>query len=411
MLPTDGSAEPTVVASGRDFYAFPRWSPDGRRLAFIEWDFPRMPWDRTELMVAEVSGTSAAAARLVAGAHRVDLPAGWSPDGRLHFISDRTGWWNLYRQEDDDGEPTNLVPMDAEFGEPMWMFGYSSTVFLPDGRIACLYRQQGVQHLALLDPTTGELLDPDLPFASFEPYLRSSGDRLVFVAGAPRSRTRSSSSTCRRARSRTVREAIPSSSMSRASPSRAHSNSRRRADDERTATTTPTNPDVVAPDGERPAAGPDPRRSDVRGHAGFDLAKRFFTSRGFAYVDVNYGGSTGYGRFRESLYGQWGVVDVEDAEAAARYLVDEGSRRPGSAADPRRERRRVDHALRDHLRRHVRDRDELLRRLRPGTVRDVHTQVRVQVQRHARRPVAETPSCGPSARRSATRTGSRGGCC
>jgi len=328
VLPADGSAKPTVVASGRDFYAFPRWSPDGRRLAFIEWDFPRMPWDGTELMVAEVSGTSAAPARLVAGGPTESIfqPA-WSPDGRLHFISDRTGWWNLYRQEDDGGEPTNLAPMDAEFGGPMWMFGYSSTVFLPDGRIACLYRQGGVQHLALLDPTTGELLDLDLPFASFEPYLRSSGDRLVFVAGAPTIPHQVVELDLSTRAIETVRASDPveleESRFAEPRPIEFPSAGGRRAYGYYYP---PTNPDVVAPDGERPPLL-------VRIHGGptsevtpeFDLAKQYFTSRGFAYVDVNYGGSTGYGRaFRESLYGQWGVVDVEDAEAAARYLVGEG---------------------------------------------------------------------------------------
>ena len=205
---------------------------------------------------------------------------------------------------------------------PMWMFGYSSTVFLPDGRIACLYRQGGVQHLALLDPTTGELLVSDLPFASFEPYLRSSGDRLVFVAGAPRSRTRSSSSTCRRAIEDGARGDPVELDESRFAEPR-HSNSRRRADDERTATTTPTNPDVVAPDGERPLLVR-MRRSHVRGHAGFDLAKRFFTSRGFAYVDVNYGGLAGYGRQPGVAVRAVGRRRRRGREAAARYLVGEG---------------------------------------------------------------------------------------
>jgi dipeptidyl aminopeptidase/acylaminoacyl peptidase len=327
VLPVDGSSEPTVAASGRDFYAFPRWSPDGRRLAFIEWDFPRMPWDGTELVVAEVSGTSVAPGRRIAGgpSESIFQPA-WSPDGRLHFISDRTGWWNLYRQE-DERDARNLAPMDAEFGVPMWVFGLSAYAFLPDGRIACLFRQRGVQHLALLDPVTGELLDLDVPFASFEPYLRSSGDRLVFVAGAPAIPHQVVELDLSTRAIETVRESDPAeldvTRLSEPRPIEYPSAGGRAAYGYYYP---PTNPDVVAPDGERPPLL-------VRIHGGptsevtpeFDLAKQFFTSRGFAYVDVNYGGSTGYGRaYRESLYGRWGVVDVEDAEAAARYLVDEG---------------------------------------------------------------------------------------
>jgi dipeptidyl aminopeptidase/acylaminoacyl peptidase len=327
VVPTDGSAEPAPIASGRDFYAFPRWSPDGRRLAFIGWDFPRMPWDGTELVVAELEDGSVASARLVAGgpSESIFQPA-WGPDGRLHFISDRTGWWNLYRQE-DGGTPTHLVAMEAEFGVPMWMFGFSTYVFLPDGRIACLYRQEGVQHLAVLDPTTGELLDLDVPFTSFDPYLHASGDRLVFVAGAatiPHQVVELDLST--RA-IETVRESdqveLDDAYLSEPRPIAFPSAGGRRAYG---FYYPPRNPDVVASDDERPPL-------IVRIHGGptsevtpeFDLQKQFFTSRGFAYVDVNYGGSTGYGRaFRESLYGRWGIVDVEDAEAAATYLVGEG---------------------------------------------------------------------------------------
>ena len=327
VLPTDGSAEAIVVASGRDFYAFPRWSPHGDRLAFVEWDFPQMPWDGTELVVAHLTeGSSDAAPRVAGGPRESIFQPAWSPDGRLHFISDRTGWWNLYLQE-DDGEATNLAPIEAEFGVPMWMFGYSTYVFLPDGRIACLYRREGVQHLAVLDPAIGELLDLDVPFTSFEPYLRSSGDRLVFVAGAaaiPHQVVELDLST---RGIETVRESDPvgpgDAYLSEPRPIAFPSAAGRRAYG---FYYPPMNPDVVPPVDERPPLL-------VRIHGGptsevtpeFDLAKQFFTSRGFAYVDVNYGGSTGHGRgFRESLYGQWGVVDVEDAEAAARYLVGEG---------------------------------------------------------------------------------------
>jgi dipeptidyl aminopeptidase/acylaminoacyl peptidase len=185
VIAADGSAMWTL-ASGRDFYAFPRWSPDGARIAFIAWDFPRMPWDGTELLVVDVaSDGSAGPSRAVAGGERESIfqPA-WGPDGSLTFVSDRTDWWNLYR-EGADGELTNLTPMSAEFAVPMWNFGYSSYAFLSDGRIVCTFRERGVHHLALLDPTTRELLDLDLPYETFEPAVSVSGQRLAFVAGGP----------------------------------------------------------------------------------------------------------------------------------------------------------------------------------------------------------------------------------
>ena len=183
-LPADGSEEPVVVASGADFYAAPRVSADGRRIAFIAWRQPRMPWDGTELHVADL-GTDATLSgdRVVAGGERESIfQPEWSPTGVLHFVSDRTGWWNVYRL-DGDGRAEHLTPLDAEFGVPMWELGYATYAFLDDGRIVCTYRTRGVQHLAAIDPTTLELLDLDVPFPSFEPYLRTSGSRLLFVAG------------------------------------------------------------------------------------------------------------------------------------------------------------------------------------------------------------------------------------
>lgn len=186
VLAADGSVEPWMVAAGRDFYAFPRVSADGRRVAWIEWDMPQMPWDGTELKVAELreDGTFGEP-RLVAGGSTESIfQPDWSPDGVLHFVSDRTGWWNLYRETEDGAK--NLTPVAAEFGVPMWEFGYSAYTFLDDGRIACLYRRDGIHHLAMLDPATSELLDLDLPFSCYEPpYVVASGTRLVFVSGGP----------------------------------------------------------------------------------------------------------------------------------------------------------------------------------------------------------------------------------
>ena len=327
VIAADGSAMSTL-ASGRDFYAFPRWSPDGSRIAFIAWDFPRMPWDGTELLVVDVaSDGSAGPSRAVAGGERESIfqPA-WGPDGSLTFVSDRTGWWNLYR-EGADGELTNLTPMSAEFAVPMWNFGYSSYAFLSDGRIVCTYRERGVHHIALLDPATRELLDLDVPYETFEPAVSVSGQRLAFVAGGPTTPTQVVSLDFSTRAVEVLRESdvvdFDPEYLSVPEPIEFPTT------DGQTAFAhyfPPTNPVAVAPDGERPPLlvnvhGGPTSEADPELH----LEVQFFTSRGFAYAEVNYRGSTGYGRaFRESLYGRWGVVDVDDAVAAARYLVGRG---------------------------------------------------------------------------------------
>ncbi len=327
VMRTDGT-DPSTLASGRDFYASPRWSAEGSRLAYLGWDFPQMPWDGTELRVAEVGpdGTAVSERHVAGGPEESVFQPSWSPDGLVHFVSDRTNWWNLYR-EDAAGEVTNLTPTEAEFGVPMWVFGYATYAFLSDGRIAVAYRRQGLHHLALLDPGTAEMLDLDLPFTCFDPYLSASGQRLAFIAGGAATpmqvvsldfATRAVEVLCESERiefdAGYVAEPEPIAFA---------------ASDGRTAYAyhyPPTNPRAIGPDGEFPPlvvyvhGGP---TSEVSPE--YDLEVQYFTSRGFAYVAVNYGGSTGYGRaFRESLYRRWGEVDVDDAIAATRALVERG---------------------------------------------------------------------------------------
>ena len=146
-IPTDGSGDASIVVDGYDFFSTPRISPDGTKLAWLAWNLPYLPWDGSELWVADLDPAGAVSGRrLVAGrlGEESIFQPEWSPDGVLHFVSDRTDWWNLYREI--DGEVQSLCPMEAEFGWPQWVFGLSSYAFLDDGRMACIWNRDGTQH-------------------------------------------------------------------------------------------------------------------------------------------------------------------------------------------------------------------------------------------------------------------------
>ncbi len=328
VLPADGSEAPRVVASGRDFYACPRFAPDATRLLWLEWDFPQMPWDGTELRVATFRADERLGEpRPVAGGptESVFQPA-WGPDGRIHFVSDRTGWWNLYREE-ADGSQANLTPAEAEFGVPSWEFRYSTYAVLADGRIVCAWRRDGVHHLGMLDPETLELIELDLPYSCFEPpYVDADGSRVALIASSP---TDPPQVVTLDVATRAV-DVLRVSEDVGIDPTYLSTPEPIRFPTEGGVAFAyhypPTNPDFAGPEGARPPL-------IVRAHGGptsettpeLDLETQYFTSRGFAVVDVNYGGSTGYGRrFRERLYGRWGVVDVVDCIGAADALVERG---------------------------------------------------------------------------------------
>ena len=301
-----------VIASGADFYAAPRVSPDGERVAWLQWDHPRMPWDGTELYVD--------GERVAGGPDESIVQPLWSPDGRLCWVSDRSGWWNLYRE----GEP--LYPADAEFGMPMWVFGQSSYVFLDDGRIASAWSVDGIPHLGLLDPDSGamEELEPDLLPALRSLRVRSDGRRLVYVGASttlgPRVVVLDGDDLTVIAKA-TEHEPDPGF-ISEAQPIDFDSHGRRA----HALFYPPRNADHEAPDGELPPllvlshGGP-----TAQAEPALNLGIQYWTSRGIAVVDVNYGGSTGYGRdYRELLRGNWGVVDLEDCTEAALHLAREG---------------------------------------------------------------------------------------
>jgi dipeptidyl aminopeptidase/acylaminoacyl peptidase len=332
-LPTDGSEPPAVLAGGRDFCASPRLSPDGRRLAWLEWDHPNMPWDGTELMVAELSGGVLVGQprREAGGPDESIFQPEWSPGGTLHFVSDRSGWWNLYRLQ--DGQLEALAPMQEEFGHPQWVFGLARYAFLPGGRIACIHGLGPLQRLGVLDPD-GHLGDLDLPFTAFyPPQLRAVGDRLACVAGSP---TRDAAVVVIDPAGGQV-EVLRQSGDQELDPGYLSVPRQIEFPTEggRTAYALyypPANQDHTGPDSERP-----PLLVTSHGGPTAEVVSlladgyQFFTSRGIAVVDVDYGGSTGYGRdYRQRLAGRWGIVDVDDCVAAARFLAD------GGEVDPRR---------------------------------------------------------------------------
>jgi dipeptidyl aminopeptidase/acylaminoacyl peptidase len=333
VVPVDGSSEPRPIASGRDFYATPRLSPDGRTLAWLSWDLPWLPWDGCELWTADIADDGALSGeRLVAGRdgeESIWQPA-WDVANELHFVSDRSGWWNLYRER--NGEQRALHPIEAEFGWPHWVFGGASYDFLADGRIACIYSSDGTQHVGLLDGESGELIDLDLPYSAIGyPELAAEGERIVFIGGAPTIPEQVVSLDFATRSVEVLREsdtlAIDPAGVSTPSPITFPTEGALLA---HALFYPPANPAFAAPDDERPPlivlshGGPTSATTAV-----FDAGIQYWTSRGFAVVDVNYGGSTGYGRgYRERLNGNWGVVDTMDCINAARYLVDEGRADP-----------------------------------------------------------------------------------
>jgi dipeptidyl aminopeptidase/acylaminoacyl peptidase len=320
-----GSAE--VLVQGHDFFSSPKLSPDGRRLAWLSWDHPDMPWDGTDLWVAEVStdGKLANQRHVAGGVGESIFQPEWSPSGELHFVSDRSGWWNLHRES--DGHIAVLHPMAAEFGEPQWTFGMSTYGFDGRGRIVCAYRVNGMAHVATLDTETGELETLPLPFCAIG-EIRVADDFAVIVGA-----TATEPAAVVRLDLRTNGcDVLRRSSTARIDPDFA---SRAEAItyptegglDAHAFFYAPLNRDHIGPEGELPpliviSHGGPTGSTD----AAFKWAFQFWTSRGFAIVDVNYGGSSGYGRrYRERLNGQWGVVDVDDSINAARFLIARGS--------------------------------------------------------------------------------------
>jgi dipeptidyl aminopeptidase/acylaminoacyl peptidase len=333
-LSLDGSGELRVLASGRDFYSFPRISPDGDWLAWTCWDHPNMPWDGTELWVAPLEDSGEE--RLVAGGPEESVfQPEWGPDGRLHFVSDRDGWWNLYRAREpgsevsgEEGALVQLTEQEADFAHPQWLFGGATFAFLDGGTIACVRCARGEERLFLLRPKGWEPTDLALPFTSFGfPALSALGNSVAFAAASPGSEAAvvlydvaaDATEVVRSSSEEPVDPALVSLPRPIEFPT----------GDGETAHGfyyPPTNPDFEAPSGELPPL-------IVESHGGptshatpaLDREFLYWTSRGIGVVDVNYRGSSGYGReYRNKLRGRWGVVDTEDCLRAALHLAEQG---------------------------------------------------------------------------------------
>ncbi|HYU11850.1 MAG TPA: S9 family peptidase [Stellaceae bacterium] len=321
-----------VLAEGEDFYASPALSPDGNRLAWLSWNHPNMPWVGNRLWLAEIAEDGRLMApRLVAGGDSESIfQPQWSPDGVLYFVSDRSGWWNLYRCDpEEDGGARPLCPRAAEFGQAQWAFGQSTYAFLSADQLACAYSEAGHDRLARLDIAAQKLTPLALPYSDFG-QVRAFGDHIVCRAGSPADApavvlidTANGAVEVLRRSAKAVDEGDLRSYVSMP---------RHLAFPTEKGLTAyahyypPHNPDHAAPSGEKPPVvvkchgGPTASASSV-----LDLRIQYWTSRGIAVLDVDYGGSTGYGRaYRERLKGAWGVVDVDDCVNATRYAIAEG---------------------------------------------------------------------------------------
>ncbi len=322
---TDGASSELV--SGHDFYSDPRLSPDGRRLAWLTWDFPQMPWDGTELWVAAIATDgSLGEAMLVAGGPTESIAQPrWAPDGSLVFVSDQSGWWNLYRWRDGAGTHEALAPMEAEFAGPQWVFGLSDYDIDSDGSIVAVASAPGGTRLLLLPPHEGPR-NVEVSAGSLA-YVRVRDGIVTLIAGS----TTRPTALIRLALHSGQEERLRESSSRAIDP--AYLSVPRHigfpTSGGRTAYAwyyPPTNPDVATPTDELPPlvvmshGGP---TSQAR--TSLSLERQAFTSRGLAVVDVDYGGSTGYGRaFRDQLRESWGVVDVDDCTNAALWLAEQG---------------------------------------------------------------------------------------
>jgi dipeptidyl aminopeptidase/acylaminoacyl peptidase len=323
----DESNSGQVLVSGSDFYASPRLSPDGQRLAWLSWNHPNMPWDGTELWIADLGADNRLInqQRIAGGRTASIFQPEYAPDGTLVFVSDVSGWWNLYRWREQQGEAEPLCSMEAEFGLPQWVFGMSTYAFAGPGTLICTYTRDGQRKMARFELQEKSLSDLPLPLSGTT--IQVAGEHFYFIGGSPAQHV----GIVRANLDGTEYTVLRSSSTVEVGEGYL---SRAQAIEFPTANGMtahayyypPQNAGYAAPADERPPlivashGGPTSSASNT-----LSIGIQYWTSRGFAFLDVNYGGSTGYGRaYRERLNGNWGVVDVEDCINGARFLADQG---------------------------------------------------------------------------------------
>ncbi|MGY1635946.1 prolyl oligopeptidase family serine peptidase [Geodermatophilus sp. SYSU D00742] len=333
---SDGTVE--VLVTGPDFVSDPRLSPDGQHLAWLQWDHPDMPWDAAALVVRAADGTET----VVAGGRRPDggaesvVQPGWAADGSLWFCADRSDVWALYRWR-PGGDVDLVLDLGADIAGPQWVFGARRFAVLPGGRVVLASAREGADRLAVREPD-GTLRELDLPYAAFR-YVTAAGGSVVCVAGGPDSepvvlRVRvddGAAEVLRPARDLGLDPAWFSRPEHVCFPTPEDGTG---IDVAHALVYPPTNPEVSAPEGTLPPllvvvhGGPTSATTAV-----LDLGVQYWTSRGFCVADVDHRGSTGYGRrYREALRGNWGVVDLDDVVACARFLADSGRVDPARMA-------------------------------------------------------------------------------
>jgi dipeptidyl aminopeptidase/acylaminoacyl peptidase len=326
-IPAQGG-DPIMLTGGRSFYAAPRLSPDGGTLAWMAWDHPNMPWDAAELWLAPVmtDGSLGTPARVAGGEGDSVFQPAWSPEGTLYFVAERTGWWNLYRLAGADRAVEAVHPAEAEFGQPHWVFRVATYGFADAERLVAAYSERGVWSLAQIDMRDGTFRPIATPYDAIG-SVRAGGGRVVFAAGSPTTPgalveldlASGAITVLRQSFDLSIDPGYLSIPQVIEFPTT----------DGRSAYGffyPPRNTDYAAPEGARPPL-------IVSSHGGptgatdatLSLRDQYWTSRGFALLDVNYGGSTGYGReYRQRLDGAWGIVDVDDCANGARYLAERG---------------------------------------------------------------------------------------
>jgi len=322
----NGNDNGKILVEGNNFYSTARLSPDGKRLAWLTWNHPNMPWDGTELWTADVleDGTLQNAELVTGSASESIFQPEWSPDGVLHFVAEYTGWWNLYRWQ--NGKAEALHPMEAEFAFPQWIFGMSSYAFVSADKILCSYTQNGLWFIALLDTDKNEFTPIETPYTDIH-FPRAGSNFGIFFAGSPLQPDGIVSIDFESMKLEIIKQAfevtVDVGYLSQAKSITFPTTNNQTA---HAIYYAPQNKDFTAPENEKPPlmvishGGP-------TGSTGTTLRYgiQYWTSRGFAVLDVDYGGSTGYGReYRQRLNGNWGIVDVDDCCNAALYFAEQG---------------------------------------------------------------------------------------